>query len=99
LYRYRALRTGAPVQIKVESLDQLKKALDVGAESILLDNFSPPLMRAAVSQAAGRAALETSGGISLTTLREISETGVDPISIGGLTKDVRATDYSMRFAD
>jgi nicotinate-nucleotide pyrophosphorylase (carboxylating) len=83
----------------VESLDQLKKALDVGAESILLDNFSPALMRAAVSQATGRAVLEASGGISLTTLREIAETGVDGISIGGLTKDVRATDYSMRFAD
>jgi nicotinate-nucleotide pyrophosphorylase (carboxylating) len=83
----------------VESLDQLKKALDVGAESILLDNFSPALMRVAVSQTAGRAVLEASGGISLATLREIAETGVDRISIGGLTKDVRATDYSMRFAE
>jgi nicotinate-nucleotide pyrophosphorylase (carboxylating) len=81
----------------VESLAQLKEALDAGAASILLDNFSPALMRAAVSQAAGRAVLEASGGISLATLREIAETGVDRISIGGLTKDVRATDYSMRF--
>jgi nicotinate-nucleotide pyrophosphorylase (carboxylating) len=92
-----ALQTGAPVQIEVESLAQLKEALDAGAASILLDNFSPALMRAAVGQAAGRAVLEASGGISLATLREIAETGVDRISIGGLTKDVRATDYSMRF--
>jgi nicotinate-nucleotide pyrophosphorylase (carboxylating) len=94
-----ALQTGAPVQIEVESLDQLNEALDAGAVSILLDNFSPALMRVAVGQAAGRAVLEASGGISLATLREIAETGVDRISIGSLTKDVRATDYSMRFAD
>jgi nicotinate-nucleotide pyrophosphorylase (carboxylating) len=92
-----ALQTGAPVQIEVESLEQLREALDAGAASILLDNFSPAQMRAAVAQAAGRAVLEASGGISLATLREIAETGVDRISIGGLTKDVRATDYSMRF--
>lgn len=92
-----ALETGAQVQIEVESLDQLTEALDAGAVSILLDNFSPALIRAAVKQAAGRAVLEVSGGISLATLRDIAETGIDRISIGGLTKDVRATDYSMRF--
>ncbi|MET0964176.1 MAG: carboxylating nicotinate-nucleotide diphosphorylase [Noviherbaspirillum sp.] len=93
-----ALATGAPVQIEVESLVQLTEALDAGARSILLDNFSPALMREAVSIAAGRAMLEASGGVSLETLREIAQTGVDRISIGALTKDVRATDYSMRFA-
>jgi nicotinate-nucleotide pyrophosphorylase (carboxylating) len=92
-----ALQSGAPVQIEVETLDQLREALDAGAQSILLDNFSPAQMRLAVIQAADRAVLEASGGISLATLREIAETGVDRISIGGLTKDVRATDYSMRF--
>jgi nicotinate-nucleotide pyrophosphorylase (carboxylating) len=93
-----ALQSGAPVQVEVESLAQLQEALEAGAVSILLDNFSPALMRAAVAQAAGRAVLEASGGISLATVREIAETGVDRISIGGLTKDVRATDYSMRLA-
>jgi nicotinate-nucleotide pyrophosphorylase (carboxylating) len=93
-----ALQSGAPVQVEVESLAQLQEALEAGAVSILLDNFSPALMRAAVAQAAGRAVLEASGGISLASVREIAETGVDRISIGGLTKDVRATDYSMRLA-
>jgi nicotinate-nucleotide pyrophosphorylase (carboxylating) len=91
-----ALRSGAPVQIEVESLAQLKEALDAGARSILLDNFSTALMREAVAISAGRALLEASGGVSLATLREIAETGVDRISIGALTKDVRATDYSLR---
>ena len=93
-----ALATGAPVQIEVESLEQLAEALEAGARSILLDNFSPAMMREAVSVAAGRAVLEASGGVSLETLREIAQTGVDRVSIGALTKDVRATDYSMRFA-
>jgi nicotinate-nucleotide pyrophosphorylase (carboxylating) len=91
-----ALRSGAPVQIEVESLAQLKEALDAGARSILLDNFSTALMREAVAISAGRALLEASGGVNLAMLREIAETGVDRISIGGLTKDVRATDYSLR---
>lgn len=91
-----ALGSGAPVQVEVESLDQLSEALDAGATSILLDNFSTGLMRGAVVINAGRALLEASGGVSMATLRAIAETGVDRISIGALTKDVRATDYSLR---
>jgi nicotinate-nucleotide pyrophosphorylase (carboxylating) len=93
------LGSGAPVQIEVESLDELREALDAGATSILLDNFSTALMRKAVAITAGKAVLEASGGVSLATLREIAETGVDRISIGSLTKDVRATDYSLRIVD
>jgi len=91
-----ALGSDAPVQIEVESLDELREALAAGATSILLDNFSTALMREAVDITAGRALLEASGGVNLATLREIAETGVDRISIGSLTKDVRATDYSLR---
>jgi nicotinate-nucleotide pyrophosphorylase (carboxylating) len=88
----------ATIQIEVENLDELRDALDVGAKLILLDNFDLDAMRAAVSLNAGRAELEASGGVNLQTVRAIAETGVDRISIGGLTKDVRAVDLSMRFA-
>jgi nicotinate-nucleotide pyrophosphorylase (carboxylating) len=91
-----ALGSNAPVQIEVESLDELGEALDAGATSILLDNFSTAQMREAVAINAGRALLEASGGVSMATLRAIAETGVDRISIGALTKDVQATDYSLR---
>lgn len=84
------------VQIEVESLDELGQALEAGATSVLLDNFSLEQMRAAVALTAGRALLEASGGIRRETVRAIAETGVDRISIGSLTKDVRATDYSLR---
>jgi len=90
------LRSGVPIQIEVETLQQLEEALAAGARSVLLDNFSTDAMRAAVQITAGRALLEASGGINMTTLRAIAETGVDRISIGGLTKDVQATDYSLR---
>lgn len=90
------LRSGVPIQIEVETLQQLEEALAAGARSVLLDNFSTDALRAAVNITAGRALLEASGGINLTTLRAIAETGVDRISIGALTKDVRATDYSLR---
>lgn len=85
------------VQIEVERLDQLAEALDCGATMILLDNMDLPTLRQAVALNAGRAVLEISGGVSLDTVRALAETGVDRISIGGLTKDVKATDYSMRF--
>ncbi len=85
------------VQIEVESLAQLEEALQAGAKLILLDNFNLDGMREAVRVTAGRAALEASGGISLETVRAIAETGVDRISVGGLTKSVRAVDLSMRF--
>jgi nicotinate-nucleotide pyrophosphorylase (carboxylating) len=88
---------GVTVQIEVEDMAQLVKALDAGAQLILLDNFTPEQMRQAVALNAGRAQLEASGGITLDNLRTIAETGVDRISLGALTKDVRAVDLSMRF--
>jgi nicotinate-nucleotide pyrophosphorylase (carboxylating) len=91
-----SLDSGAPVQIEVETLAQLEEALAAGVKSVLLDNFSVDLMREAVRINAGRALLEASGGINMETVRAIAETGVDRISIGSLTKDVRATDYSLR---
>jgi len=92
----KALNKGVSIQVEVENLDELKEALDAGAVSILLDNFDTALMRDAVKINAGRALLEASGGINVDTVRAIAETGVDRISIGSLTKDVRATDYSLR---
>ena len=91
-----ALGAGVEIQIEVETLDQLQQALDAGATSVLLDNFPLPRVREAVALSAGRALLEVSGGVTLDRLREIAATGVDRISIGSLTKDVRAIDYSMR---
>ncbi len=88
---------GVSIQIEVEDLDQLRVALDAGARLILLDNFDLPTMREAVTLTAGRAQLEASGGVNLETVRAIAETGVDRISIGSLTKDIRAIDLSMRF--
>ncbi len=89
---------GVPIQIEVETLAQLDEALNAGAQLILLDNFSLADMRLAVSHAAKRAELEASGGITLDNVRLIAETGVDRISIGALTKDVKAVDLSMRIA-
>jgi len=88
---------GVFVQVEVESLEQLREALDAGATLILLDNFDVAKMREAVKIAGDRAELEASGGISLETVRGIAETGVHRISIGTLTKDVLAMDLSMRF--
>lgn len=96
LHAAQALQAGVGIQIEVENLDQLQQALDAGATSVLLDNFSLQAMRDAVALTAGRALLEASGGVSIAVLREIAATGVDRISIGGLTKDVKAVDYSMR---
>ncbi len=91
-----ALQSGVDIQIEVENLAQLREALDAGAKSVLLDNFTEPLMREAVALTAGRALLEVSGNVQLGQIREIAATGVDRISIGRLTKDVKAVDYSMR---
>jgi len=91
-----ALDAGVPIQIEVETLAQLDTALAHGAKSVLLDNFSLDMMRDAVRRAGGRAVLEVSGGVNFESVRAIAETGVDRVSIGALTKDVRATDYSMR---
>jgi nicotinate-nucleotide pyrophosphorylase (carboxylating) len=91
-----SLNAGAPVQIEVETIAQLEEALGAGVKSVLLDNFDLAMMREAVQVNSGRALLEASGGINLDTVRAIAETGVDRISIGSLTKDVHATDYSLR---
>ncbi|WP_186137439.1 carboxylating nicotinate-nucleotide diphosphorylase [Burkholderia gladioli] len=94
-----ALEAGVPVQVEVETLAQLDTALARGAKSVLLDNFSFEMMREAVRVTGGRAVLEVSGGVNAETVRDIASTGVDRISIGALTKDVRATDFSMRIVD
>ena len=85
------------VEIEVETLAQLAEALDAGARMVLLDNMDLPTLREAVQLNDGRAILEISGGVTLEGLRALAETGVDRISIGGLTKDVKAIDFSMRF--
>ena len=87
---------GTPIEVEVETLDQLREALAAGAPQILLDNFSLDMMRDAVAIAAGRATLEASGGVALDQLRAIADTGVDFISVGALTKHVQAVDLSMR---
>ena len=88
---------GVWTQIEVENLEQLKEALAAGATMILLDNMNPDQMRVAVEFAGDRAELEASGGITLDNVRAIAETGVHRISIGALTKDLKAVDFSMRF--
>ena len=92
----RALGAGVGIQIEVENIDELRQALDAGAESVLIDDFSLEDMRRACAVNAGRALLEVSGGVTDATLREIAATGVDRISSGHLTKDLRAIDLSMR---
>lgn len=90
------LAPGRPVEVETESMAELEQALMAGADIIMLDEFSLTDMKAAVALVAGRSKLEASGGISADTLVSVAETGVDFISIGALTKDVRATDLSMR---
>jgi nicotinate-nucleotide pyrophosphorylase (carboxylating) len=94
-----ALEAGVSIQVEVENLAQLKEALEAGAVSVLLDNFDLAMLRDAVALNAGRAQLEASGGVNLESVRAIAETGVNRISIGSLTKDVRATDFSLRIID
>lgn len=94
-----ALNAGVTMQIEVETLAQLDEALAAGATSVLLDNFEPAAMREAVRVTAGRALLEVSGGVNIETIRTFAETGVDRISVGALTKDVRATDFSLRIVE
>ncbi|MNG89529.1 Nicotinate-nucleotide pyrophosphorylase [carboxylating] [compost metagenome] len=91
------LHADVPVEVEVESLDELQQALDAGADIVMLDNFSVEMMRAAVAQTQGRAQLEVSGNVTSETLRTFAETGVDYISVGALTKHVTALDLSMRF--
>lgn len=87
-----------PVEVEVENLDELKQALEAQVERVLLDNFSLEQLREAVSINQHRAKLESSGNVTLDTIRSIAETGVDYISTGALTKDVKAIDLSMRFS-
>jgi len=94
---FRLASEDVSIQVEVENLEQLREALDAGAKLILLDNFDLESLRAAVKFTAGRAELEASGGVTLDKVRAIAETGVDRISIGGLTKDIQAVDLSMRF--
>ncbi|MFP4129292.1 MAG: carboxylating nicotinate-nucleotide diphosphorylase [Halorhodospira sp.] len=93
----RARADGTPVTVEVEGLEQMEAAIAGGADVVLLDNFDPAGVRAAVDQAAGRAALEVSGSVDLAGVRELAAAGVDRISVGALTKHVRALDLSMRF--
>lgn len=92
----RELAPDKPVEIETENLNELQQALDAGADIIMLDEFSLADMRTAVAQTAGKARLEASGGINNNTLVAIAETGVDFISLGTLTKNLRAIDLSMR---
>lgn len=94
----RRIAPGKPVEIEVESLDELQQALEAGADIVMLDELNLDEMREAVRLNAGKAKLEASGGISESTLRAIAETGVDYISIGAMTKDVKAVDLSMRLS-
>jgi nicotinate-nucleotide pyrophosphorylase (carboxylating) len=99
LARAASLNAGVEVQIEVETLAQLAEALDAGATSVMLDNFSLDRMREAVALNASHARpalLEVSGSVELAQLRDIAATGVHRVSIGRLTKDVRAVDFSMR---
>ncbi|TON82600.1 nicotinate-nucleotide pyrophosphorylase, partial [Vibrio parahaemolyticus] len=91
------LNPGKPVEVETESLAELQEAIDAGADIIMLDNFTKEMMREAVEINAGRAALENSGNITLDTIAEYAETGVDYISVGALTKHLKAMDLSMRF--
>ncbi|WP_270794731.1 carboxylating nicotinate-nucleotide diphosphorylase [Aeromonas sp. QDB11] len=93
----RRLNPGKPVEVEVESLAELEQALAAHADIVMLDNFDVTMMREAVAINQGRAKLEVSGNVTLDTLAEFAATGVDFISVGALTKHVRALDLSMRF--
>ena len=92
-----AVATDVLIEIEVENLDQLREALSAGATHILLDNFDLERLTTAVRETAGRATLEASGGVTLDNIRAVAETGVDFISVGSLTKHLRAVDLSLRF--
>ena len=91
----RARRAGMPIEVEVDTLDQLAEALAVGAETILLDNMSPELLRTAVEMTAGRARLEASGGMTLEGAVAAAKAGVDRVSVGALTHSAPALDLSL----
>jgi nicotinate-nucleotide pyrophosphorylase (carboxylating) len=93
----KALNPGKPVEVETESLEELQEAIEAGADIIMLDNFTTAMMVEAVKINNGRAALENSGNVTLETIRSYAQTGVDYISVGALTKHLRAMDLSMRF--
>ncbi|WP_429145657.1 carboxylating nicotinate-nucleotide diphosphorylase [Aeromonas rivipollensis] len=95
----RRLNPGKPVEVEVESLAELEQALVAHADIVMLDNFDMPMMKEAVRLNQGRARLEVSGNVTLETLADYAATGVDFISVGALTKHVRALDLSMRFIE
>jgi nicotinate-nucleotide pyrophosphorylase (carboxylating) len=95
--RARALFPNISIEVEVENLTELQEAITSQADTVMLDNMSPELMREAVELTAGRCKLEASGNVNMTTIRNIAETGVDFISIGALTKDLQSIDLSMRF--
>jgi len=95
--RARTDNPGIPVEVEVENEAQLLQALEAGADRLLLDNYTIPELKAAVTTVAGRAVLEASGGVTLDTVREIALTGVDYISTGSLTKNIHVIDLSMIF--
>ena len=98
IQRVREENPGVPVEIEVENEAEVIAALDAAADRLLLDNFSLAELRQAVERVAGRAGLEASGGVTLDNIRDIAVTGVDFISVGALTKDLKATDYSLIFS-
>ncbi len=87
------------IQVEVETFEQLEEALDIGVGMVMLDNMTPEQQRMAIERVGNRSLVEISGGVSLDSVRLIAELGVDRISVGALTKDVKAIDYSMRFKD
>ncbi|MDH5545782.1 MAG: carboxylating nicotinate-nucleotide diphosphorylase [Gammaproteobacteria bacterium] len=97
MQKARQLNTQVKIEVEVENLMELEEAINAGANAVLLDNMSTEQLRAAVALNAGRVSLEASGGVTLETVRAIAETGVDFISVGTLTKDIKAIDLSMRF--
>lgn len=97
IQKAKELNPDKPVEVEIESLTELRQAIDASADIIMLDNFTQEMMVEAVNINAGRAALETSGNVTLETLNDFAQTGVDYISVGALTKHIRALDLSMRF--
>ena len=95
--RARALAPGKPVEVECESINQVKAALLAGAEIIMLDNMNTARLREAVALIEGRAVSEASGGVTLQSVRQIAETGVDWISVGALTHSVTALDLALDF--
>jgi nicotinate-nucleotide pyrophosphorylase (carboxylating) len=94
----RRCHPGRPVEVEADTVAQLEEALAAGADVVLLDNMDPGVLREAVRIADGRARLEASGGITIDSIREVAETGVDAISVGALTHSVRALDIAMEVA-